>query len=222
MKNLQKELAPRAIELKQLASGYTLQIKQAFSPWVSKLWDEKPQRYTRALLETLAIIGYRQPVTRSDIEEIRGVAVSSHIIRTLLEREWIKTLGHRDVPGKPAIFGTTKSFLDHFNLKSLSDLPSLQDIRDLDKAAEQLQAELELEVSTELETEDNVNQAVTEQTAEIDEEIIETENNLELDIVEERAETEEEMIAIDNNLELENPETAQEAEENLRLETIDE
>lgn len=121
----------RPVELKLLASGYRFQVKQALSPWVSRLFEEKPARYSRALLETLAIIAYRQPVTRGEIEDIRGVVVSSNIIRTLLEREWIKVVAHKEVPGRPALYATTKQFLDYFNLSSLAQLPTLQEIQDL-------------------------------------------------------------------------------------------
>jgi segregation and condensation protein B len=131
----------KGFELKEVASGFRFQVRRQLSPWVSRLWEERPQRYTRALLETLALIAYRQPITRGDIEEIRGVGVSSTIIRTLLDREWIRVVGHRDVPGRPAMFATTRQFLDYFDLKSLQDLPPLSDIRDLD----QLNRELELE-----------------------------------------------------------------------------
>lgn len=129
---LGEEYKGRGIEIKQVASGYRLQVKKELAPWVSRLWEEKPTRYTRALLETLALIAYRQPVTRGEIEDVRGVAVSSNIIRTLQEREWIRVLGYRDVPGKPAMYGTTKGFLDYFNLKSLGQLPPLQELRDIE------------------------------------------------------------------------------------------
>ena len=129
----------RGVELKEVASGFRFQVRQETGPWVSRLWDEKPARYSRALLETLALIAYRQPITRSEIEEIRGVSVSSHIIKTLLEREWVHVAGHRDVPGRPALFATTRGFLDSFNLKSLAELPSLAEIRDLDKINEELE-----------------------------------------------------------------------------------
>ncbi|NNG13799.1 MAG: SMC-Scp complex subunit ScpB, partial [Gammaproteobacteria bacterium] len=112
------------------------------APWISRLWEEKPQRYTRALLETLALIAYRQPVTRGEIEDVRGVAVSSNIIKSLTEREWIKVVGHRDVPGKPAMYGTTKEFLDYFNLKTLDELPTLAELRDF----ESINAELDLQL----------------------------------------------------------------------------
>lgn len=132
--DLAEDLAGRGIELKEVASGYRLQVRQELSPWVSRLWEERPGRYSRALLETLAVIAYRQPVTRAEIEEVRGVSINSTIVRTLQEREWIRTVGHRDVPGRPALFGTTRKFLDYFNLKSLDELPALLELRDLDDA----------------------------------------------------------------------------------------
>ena len=122
----------RGFELRQVASGYRFQVVEDVAPWVGRLWDEKPQRYSRALLETLALIAYRQPITRGDIEDIRGVAVSSQIIKTLLEREWVRVVGHKDVPGRPAMYATTRKFLDYFNLSNLDDLPALADIKDLD------------------------------------------------------------------------------------------
>ena len=121
----------RGFELKKVASGYRMQVRQPFSPWVSRLWEEKPPRYTRALLETMALIAYKQPATRGDIEEVRGVTVSSNIMRTLLERGWIREVGQRDVPGRPSMYGTTKEFLDYFNLSSLDELPGLPEIREL-------------------------------------------------------------------------------------------
>jgi len=137
---LDAELEQRAVELVETGSGYRLQIRQSLMPTVSNLWREKPPRYSRALLETLAIIAYRQPITRGEIEQIRGVSLSANILKTLQERDWIKTVGHRDVPGKPELLGTTKVFLDYFNLKGLDDLPTLAEIRDLDN----LEPELEL------------------------------------------------------------------------------
>ncbi|HCT39696.1 MAG TPA: SMC-Scp complex subunit ScpB [Moraxellaceae bacterium] len=136
---LKADYAAHGIELKEVASGFRFQVRQETGPWVSRLWDEKPSRYSRALLETLALIAYRQPITRSEIEEIRGVSVSSHIIKTLIEREWIRVAGHRDVPGRPALFATTREFLDSFNLKSLAELPSLSEIRDLEQINEELE-----------------------------------------------------------------------------------
>ena len=128
----------RGFELKQVASGYRFQVRHELGEWVSRLWEERPPRYSRALLETLALIAYRQPITRGDIEEIRGVSVSTNIMRSLMEREWIRIVGHRDVPGRPAIYATTRNFLDYFNLKSLEELPTLSEIRDLDKVNEEL------------------------------------------------------------------------------------
>ena len=131
--DLQNACEMRGIELIEVASGYRFQVKQKWVPWVSKLWDEKPQKYSRALLETLALIAYRQPITRGEIEDIRGVAVSTSIFKTLLEdREWIRMVGHKEVPGRPALFATTKGFLDYFGLKSLQELPSLPDIMNLE------------------------------------------------------------------------------------------
>ena len=129
---LRKSCDGRAFELKEVASGYRLQIREKFSPWVGRLWEERPQRYSRAMLETMALIAYRQPITRGEIEDVRGVAVNSHIVKTLLEREWIRVVGYRDVPGKPAMFATTKGFLDHFNLRNLDDLPPLAELRELE------------------------------------------------------------------------------------------
>ena len=137
---LQEDYAERGIELVQVASGYRIQVKQAMEPWVSRLTEEKPARYSRALLETLALIAYRQPITRGEIEDIRGVSVSSSIVKTLQEREWVRIVGHRDVPGRPAMYGTTRQFLDYFNLKGLGDLPTLMELRDIDT----INAELEL------------------------------------------------------------------------------
>jgi len=143
IKAIELDCEERGFELKKVASGYRFQVKQEFGEWVGKLWDERPQRYSRALLETISIIAYRQPITRGEIEKIRGVAVSTNIIRTLIEREWVRVVGHRDVPGRPAMYASTKQFLDYFNLKSLEELPPLSEIRDL----EELDPELSLEES---------------------------------------------------------------------------
>lgn len=140
VEEIQSDCEGRGFELKQVASGWRFQVVQEVAPWINRLWEEKPQRYSRALLETLALIAYRQPITRGDIESIRGVAVSSTIIKTLTEREWVKVVGHRDVPGRPALYATTRQFLDYFNLKSLDELPSLKEIQDFDK----IDAELDL------------------------------------------------------------------------------
>lgn len=134
----------RPVELKQVSSGYRFQVKQELSRWVSRLFEEKPPKYSRALLETLAIIAYRQPATRGDIEDIRGVSVSSNIIHTLLEREWIRVVAHKEVPGRPALYGTTKQFLDYFNITSLSELPTLQEIQNLDLPVDDIQQPMQV------------------------------------------------------------------------------
>ena len=139
VETLQTEYEGRGIELVRVASGYRIQVKQDMEPWVSRLTDEKPARYSRALLETLALVAYRQPITRGEIEDIRGVSTSSSIMKTLQERQWVRIVGHRDVPGKPAMFGTTRQFLDYFNLKSLDELPSLMELKDLDSMSAELE-----------------------------------------------------------------------------------
>jgi segregation and condensation protein B len=137
---LQADCAGRGIELRELASGYRYQARSEVSLWVSRLWEERAPRYSRALLETLALVAYRQPITRAEIEDIRGVAVSSSIMKTLLERGWVRIIGHRDVPGRPALYASTREFLDYFNLKTLDELPTLGELKDLDK----FNAELDL------------------------------------------------------------------------------
>ena len=132
LESLAEDCNGRGVELKEVASGFRYQVRQDVHPWISRMWTERPSRYSRALLETLALIAYRQPITRPEIEQIRGVVVSSNIIKTMEEREWIRVVGYRDVPGKPALFGTTRSFLDYFNLKSLDQLPPLSEIRDME------------------------------------------------------------------------------------------
>ena len=136
---LAADYAGRGVELVEVASGFRLQVPLAFAPWVSRLWEERAASYSRALLETLALVAYRQPVTRGEIEEVRGVSVSSGIMKTLQERGWIKVIGHREVPGRPALFATTRAFLDYFNLKSLSELPPLAAPRDLDAIGAELE-----------------------------------------------------------------------------------
>lgn len=127
---LAEDCRERAVELREVAGGWRLQVRNEYAPWVGRLWEERPQRYSRALLETLALIAYRQPVTRGEIEDVRGVAVSSQIIRTLVEREWVRVVGHREVPGRPALYATTRQFLDYFNLRSLAELPPLAELRE--------------------------------------------------------------------------------------------
>ena len=157
LKALEVDCETRGVELKRIASGYRFQVRQELSEWVSRLWDEKPPRYTRALLETLALVAYKQPVTRGDIEQVRGVSVSQNIMRTLLEREWVKVVGYKEVPGKPALYATTKEFLDYFNLKSLNELPPLPEIRAL------IEPVLEEEISPETASADAAGQPETDQ-----------------------------------------------------------
>ncbi|WP_050799540.1 SMC-Scp complex subunit ScpB [Thiocapsa marina] len=126
---LKEDYAERGLEIVEVAGGWRVQVRASIAPWVARLWDERPPRYSRALLETLSLIAYRQPITRGEIEDIRGVAVSTQIVKTLTEREWIRVVGHRDVPGRPALFATTRKFLDYFGLRSLNELPTLAEIR---------------------------------------------------------------------------------------------
>jgi segregation and condensation protein B len=138
IEELGADCATRGIELVEVASGFRFQVREDVHNWVSRLWTERQTRYSRALLETLALIAYRQPITRAEIEQIRGVGVSSSIVKTLEEREWVRVVGYRDLPGKPALFGTTKAFLDYFNLKSLDELPPLSEIREIEDIDPQL------------------------------------------------------------------------------------
>jgi len=138
LQDIQADCKGRGYELKEVANGWRFQVRQELAPWVLRLWEEKPQKYSRALLETLALVAYRQPITRGEIEDIRGVAVSTQIIKTLQERNWVRIVGHRDVPGRPAMYATTRDFLDYFNLKSLEELPSLSEIRDLSAIGNEL------------------------------------------------------------------------------------
>lgn len=154
IESLEEDCVARGIELKKVGSGYRYQAKQDYAKWLQSLWEEKPPRYSRALLETMVLIAYKQPITRGEIEDVRGVSVSSHIVKTLQERDWIRVVGHRDVPGKPALFATTKGFLDYFNLSSLEQLPSLAQIRDLDKINEELEFSENEKNNTELNTGD--------------------------------------------------------------------
>jgi segregation and condensation protein B len=170
LEQLRVDCANRGVELKKVASGYRLQVRQDLNEWVARLWTERPQRYSRALLETMALIAYRQPITRGEIESVRGVSVSTSIIRTLQERDWIRVVGHRDVPGKPALFGTTKTFLDSFNLQNLDDLPTLAEIRDM----ENLEPELLLEPAHPESDEQKLENQVNEEQANEDQNDVET------------------------------------------------
>ena len=146
---LEEEYAERVVELKQIDRAWRFQTRDKYAPWIQRLAEERPVRYSRALLETLAIVAYRQPVTRGDIENIRGVSVSTDIIKTLLGREWIRQVGVRNVPGRPALYGTTREFLEHFNLKNLEELPPLSALRDLDAISNELNLRLDLEPGAE-------------------------------------------------------------------------
>jgi segregation and condensation protein B len=145
LEQLDEDYDGRGVELKRVGKGYRFQSREKYSPWLRKLTESRPPRYSRAFLETLAIIAYRQPVTRGDIEEIRGVSVSSDIMRQLLDRDWVKEVGHRDVPGRPALLGTTQQFLEYFNLEALSDLPPLLERREASDIARELNLRLPLE-----------------------------------------------------------------------------
>jgi segregation and condensation protein B len=146
---LEESCVGRGFELRKVASGYRFQVRQEYASWVGRLFEEKPQRYSRALLETLALIAYRQPITRGEIEDIRGVTVSSNIIRTLQEREWVRVVGHKEVPGRPAMYATTRQFLDYFNLTSLEELPPLAEIRDLDEIGREIEQDIQAEIEFE-------------------------------------------------------------------------
>jgi len=191
---LELDYAERGFELRCIDKGYRLQTREEYSPWLARLSAGRQPRYSRAMLETLAIIAYRQPVTRGEIEEIRGVAVSTDIIRTLQEREWIRQLGVRDVPGKPALFGTTKDFLEYFSLEGLSQLPTLQDIRDMDTIAAELNMKLPLE-----------DKAVDMPDDEIDSEAVSTaEDNSQADMLE-NAQTTDDYQPVENDSSNEGP-----------------
>lgn len=152
IESIMMDYSTHSVELKQLASGYRFQVRAEFAPWVSLLFEEKPPRYSRALLETLAIIAYQQPVTRGDIEDIRGVSVSSHLISTLLEREWIQSVGQKQAPGLPTLYATTKQFLDYFNLSSLNQLPSLNELKDWDEVMTNLTKQTQVNSEQQLNT----------------------------------------------------------------------
>ncbi len=184
------------LELQKVASGYRYQVISSLAPWVKRLWAEKPPRYSRATLETLAIIAYRQPITRAEIEDIRGVAVSTHIVRVLLDHEWAKVVGHRDTPGKPSLYATTKFFLDSFNLETLAALPSLPEIQDMEQLELKLQEELGEEASTE---EQDVAEAEEEQREIADSDEDETTAESEAETERHAAAAVEDMSAVDHD-----------------------
>lgn len=178
IQTLQEKYQNSGVELREVASGFQFQAKTEYSPWLQRLWEERPARYSRAFLETLALIAYRQPITRAEIEEIRGVTVSTNIIKTLMEREWIRVIGYKDVPGKPALYGSTKTFLDDFNLKSLDQLPTLAEINDMESQEAKLQVQLELVES------DSENPAVETMSEAPPEEVINTEQPAVAELIE--------------------------------------
>jgi len=210
IEQIMQDYEGRGIELKKVSSGYRVQVNGDYAEWINHLFDDRPLRYSRASLETLAIIAYRQPVTRAEIEEIRGVSVSSNIIRTLQERSWIRVVGQRDIPGKPELLATTKEFLDYFNLKKLSELPSLSEIKDFDQINPDLFEELEKEAKNEVARNDLAKNelARTEmagQQIEPDEQAANNEDETssemgELEELEEQTEAEEDAISEEDNV----------------------
>lgn len=165
---LAEDYAQRSVELKEVSNGYRFQVNKDYAAWTSKLWEEKPARYSRALLETLCLVAYKQPITRGEIEKIRGVSVSSHILKTLMERDWVHVVGHRDVPGKPALYATTRDFLDYFNLKSLEELPPLSEIRDIDQINAELDLALPQEPADEAQQPQETHEAVEKDVVKLD------------------------------------------------------
>ena len=165
LKEVAARCEDRGFELQEVASGFRFAVRRQLSQWVGRLWVERPARYSRALLETLALIAYRQPVTRGEIEEIRGVAVSTNIIKTLHERDWIRVVGHRDVPGRPAMYATTRQFLDYFNLKNLDQLPALVEIRDFDSLTRELGFEDLIDPAAEIDAEPTAEAVTATETA---------------------------------------------------------
>jgi len=178
LEQIEQDCAARGYELKRVASGYRFQVRQELAQWMGRLWEDRPPRYSRALLETLALVAYRQPVTRGDIEQVRGVSVSSNIIRTLLERDWIRVVGFREVPGRPAMYGTTRAFLDYFNLKTLDELPPLAEIRAL---LEPVEAEL-LEAGPEYAAGPRSESIAVEVDVQVDADIAEVADVVEVDV----------------------------------------
>ena len=200
---IQEDYTDRSLELKEVGSGYRFQVKQDFAHWSAKLWEERPARYSRATLETLALIAYRQPITRGEIEEVRGVSVSSQIIKSLMERDWIKVVGHRDVPGKPALYATTREFLDYFSLKSLEELPTLAELRDIDA----INAELELTMpAEENQPPSDVAANDLELTAQVESDPAEAEMGSEIDTMEENKPP---VAQVENEAVIEEPLTAE-------------
>ena len=194
IEQIMQDYEGRGIELRKVSSGYRVQVNGDYADWINHLFDDRPPRYSRALLETLAIIAYRQPVTRAEIEEIRGVSVSSNIIRTLQERSWIRVVGQRDIPGKPELLATTKEFLDYFNLIKLTELPSLSEIKDFDQINPDLFEELEKEAMNKV-----ARVAISGQQIDPDEQVAKEEDDT-VSETEEDTETEENVVRDDDNV----------------------
>jgi len=199
IEQIMQDYEGRGIELKKVSSGYRVQVNGDYADWINHLFDDRPPRYSRASLETLAIIAYRQPVTRAEIEEIRGVSVSSNIIRTLQERSWIRVVGQRDIPGKPELLATTKEFLDYFNLKKLSELPSLSEIKDFDQINPDLFEELEKEAKDEVAKNELARVAMADQQIDSDEQVAKDEDDI-VSETEGNAEAEENVVRDDDNV----------------------
>jgi len=199
IEQIMQDYEGRGIELKKVSSGYRVQVNGDYAEWINHLFDDRPPRYSRASLETLAIIAYRQPVTRAEIEEIRGVSVSSNIIRTLQERSWIRVVGQRDIPGKPELLATTKEFLDYFNLKKLSELPSLSEIKDFDQINPDLFEELEREANSEVAKNEIKMAAMAGQQIDPDQQTVMNEDDTS-STTEEDTEAEENVVRDDDNV----------------------
>ncbi len=199
IEQIMQDYEGRGIELKKVSSGYRVQVNGDYADWINHLFDDRPPRYSRALLETLAIIAYRQPVTRAEIEEIRGVSVSSNIIRTLQERSWIRVVGQRDIPGKPELLATTKEFLDYFNLIKLTELPSLSEIKDFDQINPDLFEELEKEANNEVAKNELARAAMASQQSDADEQAVKDEDDT-VSEIEEGTESEESAITDEDNV----------------------
>jgi len=199
IEQIMQDYEGRGIELKEVSSGYRVQVNGDYADWINHLFDDRPPRYSRALLETLAIIAYRQPVTRAEIEEIRGVSVSSNIIRTLQERSWIRVVGQRDIPGKPELLATSKEFLDYFNLKKLSELPALSEIKDFDQINPDLFEELEKEAKNEVLKNELARAAMAGQQIDSDKPAVENEEDT-FSATEEEVEAEENAVKDEDNV----------------------
>lgn len=166
LEQLREDTQERGFELTEVASGFRYQTREAYKYWVSKHWQERPPRYSRAFLETLALIVYRQPITRAEIEEVRGVAVSSNIIKALLEREWVRVVGHKELPGRPAMLGTTRQFLDYFNLKSLDQMPPLAELQNIDQLYPELDVTVKEETTETIKTTEKIEISIENKTNE--------------------------------------------------------